>query len=225
MLSTIRHLSSLAPVEHYKRTALTLYVLSFFIGHFLPTTFLLVLLMTRWAPLTLIYFAWAFVFDWKSPISRNVWPFATRRSMSLRKSRVFSYLRDFFPVSLIKTAELDPSRNYVFAYHPHGVFAIGVFTNFATEATGCSTLFPGLTVWPMTMPLVFSAPIFREALLLLGLRSVTTTGCRSILAGGPGESVVIVPGGTNEILEAKPGETKLALKNRKGFVRIAIETG
>lgn len=29
-------------------------------------------------------------------------------------------MKDYFPIALVKTADLDPSKNYVFGYHPHG---------------------------------------------------------------------------------------------------------
>ncbi|XP_065182883.1 acyl-CoA wax alcohol acyltransferase 1-like [Sycon ciliatum] len=225
MWSSIRALLSLAWQEHFKRATVTLFILCFFCGHVVPTGVLLVLLVTPLAPIVVIYFSWILVFDWKSPSMSWLWPVSVRRSNYLRNARFFHFFRDFFPVKLVKTAELDPSRNYVFAYHPHGVFAVGVFANFATEATGFSATFPGITVWPMTVPIVFSAPVLREWLMLLGARSVTTSGCRGILASGPGNAVAIVPGGTREILEARPKESKLAIRKRKGFIRIALETG
>jgi 2-acylglycerol O-acyltransferase 2 len=40
-----------------------------------------------------------------------------RKKMWLRRLPLWEFMRDFFPVSLIKTAELDPSKNYVFGYH------------------------------------------------------------------------------------------------------------
>lgn len=39
----------------------------------------------------------------------------------VRKSAWWQYLRDYFPVRLVKTAELSPNRNYIFGYHPHGI--------------------------------------------------------------------------------------------------------
>lgn len=143
----------------------------------------------------------------------------------MRSARMWNYFRDFFPITLIKTTELSPEKNYIFCYHPHGVFAVGVFSNFATEATGFSEQFPGLTIWPMTMPVVFSAPVMREWFMLLGARSVTTKGCRGVLSLGSGHSIALVPGGTRDMLEARPGEAKTAILNRKGFVRLALETG
>jgi len=46
-------------------------------------------------------------FSWK--ISRNNW--------------LFRHYRDYFPVQLIKTADLPPNKNYILASFPHGVLA------------------------------------------------------------------------------------------------------
>lgn len=40
---------------------------------------------------------------------------------------------------LVKSADPDPSWNYLFGFHPHGVLVSGACSNFCTEATGFST--------------------------------------------------------------------------------------
>lgn len=47
-------------------------------------------------------------------------------------------------LQLVKTAELDPSRNYLAGFHPHGILCPGAFTNLCTEGTGFSSVFPGI---------------------------------------------------------------------------------
>ena len=42
-----------------------------------------------------------------------------RKLMWFRRLFLWKGMRDFFPVRLVKTAELDPSKNYVFGYHPY----------------------------------------------------------------------------------------------------------
>ena len=41
-------------------------------------------------------------------------------------------------LQLVKTAELDPSRNYLAGVHPHSILAFGAFTNLCTHSTGFS---------------------------------------------------------------------------------------
>ena len=69
---------------------------------------------------------------------------------------------------LHKTADLDPSKNYLLAYHPHGIMSIGAFVNFSTEGTGFSELFPGITSYLLMLKLVFSFPLVREYFLSAG---------------------------------------------------------
>ena len=47
-------------------------------------------------------------------------------------------------LQLVKTAELDPSRNYLAGFHPHGIGVIGAFTNLRMEGMGFSSVFPGI---------------------------------------------------------------------------------
>lgn len=68
-------------------------------------------------------------------------------------------------LQLVKTAELDPSRNYLAAIHPHGVLAAGVFVNMCTESTGFSKLFPGIRPHLMMLSLWFRAPFFRDYIM------------------------------------------------------------
>ena len=66
-------------------------------------------------------------------------------------------MRDYYPISLVKTAELDPTKNYVFGYHPHGVIPEGLAVCFGSEALQFSKRFPGIVPyigvhsceWPM----------------------------------------------------------------------------
>lgn len=41
-------------------------------------------------------------------------------------------------LQLVKTTELDPSRNYLAGAHPPGILAFGAFTNLCTHSTGFS---------------------------------------------------------------------------------------
>lgn len=65
----------------------------------------------------------------------------------------------------MKTAELDPRQNYLVGFHPHGVLAAGAFLNFCTEASGFSTLFPGITPHLMMLSLWFRFPFLRDYLM------------------------------------------------------------
>jgi hypothetical protein len=126
--------------------AVALYYYSFFFGALLGFLIIIGLLYTWLYPIALFYLAWAYLFDSGTPSHGG------RRSKFMRKLKVWEYFRDYFPISLIKTAELDPQKNYVFGYHPHGILCAGAFCNFATEATNFTEVFSGIT--PHLLPLM-----------------------------------------------------------------------
>ncbi|CAO3635258.1 unnamed protein product [Mucor fragilis] len=145
-----------------------------------------------------------------------------RRSDWFRRLPIWNYYAGYFPAKLIKEQDLDPKKNYVFGSHPHGIISISSFASFATEATGFSKLFPGITPSLLTLTTNFKFPIYRDIILALGIASVSRHSCEKILSSGPGRSIVIVIGGASESLNARPGIADLVLKKRLGFIRIAI---
>ncbi|CAN9184078.1 unnamed protein product [Alternaria alternata] len=153
------------------------------------------------------------------------------RSDRLRRLPVWSLFASYFPARLHRSQELEPTRKYIFGYHPHGIISHGAFAAFATEALGFSQLFPGITNALLTLDSNFRYPVYREYALRLGMASVSRESCENILSkGGPnnegmGRAITIVVGGARESLDARPGSIKLVLNRRKGFVKMAIRTG
>ncbi|CAB1316448.1 unnamed protein product [Coregonus sp. 'balchen'] len=125
----------------------------------------------------------------------------------------------YHPVyQLIKTHNLLPSRNYIFGYHPHGIFAFGAFCNFGTEATGFSKKFPGIKPSLATLAGNFRMPVFRDYLMSGGICPVNRNAIDYLLSqNGTGNAVVIVVGGAAESLNCAPGMNSVTLNNRKGF--------
>ena len=150
-----------------------------------------------------------------------------RWSDRLRQLSICTYYANYFPLKLIKTEDLDPKRNYIFGYHPHGLFSFGASGNFATNATHFSTLFPGIRPYLMILPLQFYYPFTREFVLNLGIRSVSKESCEYLLNDklGPGRALVIVTGGIREQSLTQNNQLNLYLKNRKGFVKLALQYG
>jgi 2-acylglycerol O-acyltransferase 2 len=99
------------------------------------------------------------------------------RERALKGGRWCNYLREcfiwkewikYFPISLIKSDDLDPNLNYIIGYHPHGVGSFGALGNFCTDATGFSNLFPRIRPHLMLLRIQFFNPITRDLLLGLG---------------------------------------------------------
>ena len=165
-----------------------------------------------------------------------------RASHYLRQLSIWKIVSNYFPVKLVKTEDLDPNRNYIFGYHPHGRLTAGGI-NFLTEATYFSTLFPDIRPHLMTLRSNFLFPFFRELLLnlgngevknyiiecciILGSCSASRDSCQYFLNGscGQGNAVIIVIGGMREIYLSEYQTMIFYLKKRQGFIRLALENG
>ncbi|NXT91662.1 MOGT2 acyltransferase, partial [Anhinga rufa] len=177
------------------------------------------LFFTRFWLVSALYTVW-WIIDREKPSKGG------RRIHALRNSVIWRYMRDYFPITLVKTADLDPRQNYLMGFHPHGVLAAGAFLNFCTEASGFSTLFPGITPHLMMLSLWFRIPFLRDYLMSGGLVSSDKESASYVLQKPEGGNMLaIIVGGAQEALDARPGSCTLLLKNRKGFVRLAIEHG
>ncbi|KAM7235998.1 hypothetical protein CapIbe_013184, partial [Capra ibex] len=129
-------------------------------------------------------------------------------------------------LQLVKTAELDPSRNYLAGFHPHGIGVIGAFTNLCMEGMGFSSVFPGICSHLMMLNMWFCFPFFRDYIMSMGLVSADKESAAHILSRkGGGNLLSIIVGGIQEALTARPGAYKLVLQNRKGFIRLALIHG
>ncbi|KAJ1989007.1 diacylglycerol O-acyltransferase 1 [Dimargaris cristalligena] len=148
-----------------------------------------------------------------------------RPSPWLRRLKFWKYCADYFPAQLVKEVDLDPSQNYIFGYHPHGIISVGALLNFGTEATGVSAQFPGLNIRLLTLTSNFHIPFYRDIILGMHVNSVSRHSIEHIVNSGPGNSCVIVVGGASESLYAKPKQADLVLKKRLGFIKLAIKNG
>ena len=154
-----------------------------------------------------------------------------QRSEWARRSKIWSLFGSYFPARLHRSQELEPTRKYIFGYHPHGIISHGAFAAFATEALGFSQLFPGITNTLLTLDSNFRIPLYREYALRMGLASVSRESCENLLSRGGvnkegmGRAITIVVGGARESLDAKPYTLRLVLKRRKGFVKLAVRCG
>ena len=61
----------------------------------------------------------------------------------MRRFPPYQHAIDYFPVCVVKTADLDPGRNYLFGSHPHGVICFGAIMSFVVDNRQFRELFPG----------------------------------------------------------------------------------
>ncbi|XP_064455632.1 2-acylglycerol O-acyltransferase 2-like isoform X2 [Ornithodoros turicata] len=209
------------PVARRLQTAAVIYTTAgFMLGGLLCTLLCVYLLFfTQYYFVPLIYLAW-YIVDRETPKRGG------RASDWVRRWKLWKYERDYFPIELVKTAELDSNKNYIMGYHPHGITAFGAQCNFATEATDFSKVFPGIKPHPLTLNLNFKFPFTRELLMFYGMCSVDRESLVWILTKqGTGNAAIIVIGGAQEALYAHKGSYVLELKKRKGFARYALKCG
>lgn len=128
----------------------------------LCTAVLIWMLLTPLFPISVAYLCWIYFFDWRTPRTGG------RRWQWVRNWRIWQFYRDYFPVSLEKTADLEPTKNYLIGYHPHGIIGCGAFCNFATEATGFSKTYPGIKPYLLTLRSQFYWPFLRGYILATG---------------------------------------------------------
>ena len=198
-------------------------VYMFLFSHFIGTILLLLLFFIPYTSLQLLgvlYIGWAYIWHSKTPSRGGRWIQAARRW------KAWKHYCDYFPITLVKTADLDPKENYIFGYHPHGVIGLGALGTFCGEGSGFSEKFPGIFPHLLTLSMNFKFPFSREYLLAFGVCSVDKESIEYILQKmGSGHSAAIIIGGAAEALEAHPGNFKLTLKKRKGFVKLALRNG
>ena len=65
--------------------------------------------------------------------------------------------------------DLDPERNYIMGYHPHGVISIGAIGCVAGDYAGWRILFPKIKSYLITLPINFKIPLLRELLIFSGI--------------------------------------------------------
>jgi 2-acylglycerol O-acyltransferase 2 len=162
---------------------------------------------------------------WYAFLDRNASRNGGRMSTVMRKRRFWKHFANYFPVKFTRTTKLDPAKNYLFGYHPHGIISVGAMVNFGTYATRGDELFEGLDIRLGTLGLNFKIPFYREMLLVMGVQDVSRQSIMHNLTRAPGSSMAIVIGGAAESIHSKPCESELVLGERKGFVKVALQTG
>ncbi|KAA0717267.1 Diacylglycerol O-acyltransferase 2 [Triplophysa tibetana] len=160
------------------------------------------------------------IYDWHTPEKGG------RRTKFVRSWEVWRHFRDYFPVKLVKTAELNSSKNYILGCHPHGIMCFGAFSCFSTDRNRFAETFPGVRPTLAVLAGLFRIPILREYLMCAGLLPVSKASLDYALSNmGLGNAVVIIIGGAEESLASSPGVNNVVMKQRKGFVRLALQHG
>lgn len=65
--------------------------------------------------------------------------------------------------------DLNPNKNYILGYHPHGIMSAGAFATFGTDSCGFMEVFPGIKPTLAVLAGLFMIPIFREYIMSGGV--------------------------------------------------------
>jgi len=146
------------------------------------------------------------------------------QNMWFRKNGMWRLATQYFPINLVKTCDLDPSKNYLMGYHPHGVIGMGTLA-ISSDGRNWEELFPGVKRRMITLPIVFWLPLFREFAMATGACASSRESIKYCLTKPNFGVTCLVVGGAQEALQGDEETVELTLKNRKGFVRLALESG
>jgi len=145
-------------------------------------------------------------------------------SKRLRKMAWWKYVSEYFPVRVLKTAELAPEKGpYIIGCFPHGIIPFSVFCNWFTNGTNMDEKFPGLEWRIALLKISTQIPFFAQLMKVLGAITTDRSSMENSLKSG--KSVVIVPGGAEESLLSRPSELAIIIRNRKGFIKVAVDQG
>jgi 2-acylglycerol O-acyltransferase 2 len=149
--------------------------------------------------------------------------FHGRPSEFCKNMTIWVWFKNRCNMSLIKTADLDPERQYILGMHPHGIMPFGSIINLSTNCNNASEVLKGIQIRALAASFCFYVPGYRDLLLSGGVMDAARYVARRVLAEG--KSIMLVPGGATEALYANIGMNVIYIKNRKGFVKLALETG
>jgi len=138
--------------------------------------------------------------------------------------RLWKYFASYFPMHLVRTKILDPSKIYIFGIHPHGIIPWAAAT-FFTDTLGFPELFPGIRRRGLIASVFFKLPITREFCLWSRFIEASASVARRALDYG--YSLYLFPGGEKEALDTGLTEDNINifLSARKGFIKLALEKG
>jgi hypothetical protein len=124
----------------------------------------------------LLYAVW-YVYDFQTPA------LGSRKWVYLKSSAIWKYFANYFPIKLVKAAELPATRNYILGCHPHGVLSIGAFAHLCTDGTGFAKHFPDLEPNILTLNGQFWFLFRREIGMALGAENGSFSTTRFFFDG------------------------------------------
>ena len=216
------------PLERRMQTAAVAFFLLLVCNLLWGTAYLLYYLLyytkDGWIVTSLYAVWWAYDF--------NTCNTGGRRWNWLRNLPIWKYTCNYFPVRLVKMADLDPNRNYICGSHPHGLLCLGVGNFALTPHLQREKVFPDIYFRMLTLREFYFFPGLRELMLGMGLSAATKENLDAILGHmhegmrPTGQATIVVVGGAREVIRADiTDRIVLVILKRKGFIRKALQYG
>lgn len=142
------------------------------------------------------------------------------RKPRAREWRFWGWIKGYFHLRVIKTAELVPGQRYILGMHPHSILPFGCVIGIATEL---QHLFPWLDYRVLAATFVAYVPFYRDLCLAGGIVDASRPTARALLEAG--RSLALCPGGATEALYTNPAKDIVYLRKRHGFIKLALEHG
>lgn len=140
----------------------------------------------------------------------------------VRASSLWGLTNKFLRTRIIREQELDPEKQYIFGFHPHGIL---VLSRLAICGGNFEFLFPKISYRILGASAMFYIPLGREFCLWMAGVDASRSTSEKVLKEG--NSIIVYPGGTREIFRTDPHskETQLVLQSRLGFIKLAMRHG
>eukprot|EP01116_Phalansterium_solitarium_P002150 TRINITY_DN1200_c0_g1_i1.p1 TRINITY_DN1200_c0_g1~~TRINITY_DN1200_c0_g1_i1.p1 ORF type:complete len:430 (+),score=143.52 TRINITY_DN1200_c0_g1_i1:166-1455(+) len=194
---------------------------------FMPLHWLLLVACAGFFSLTWAFAVGACLFAYPQLLWEKRYHFRRQIELSerMRDLSWIKYAFHYFPITLHRTVWLDPTRRYLFGYHPHGCYSFGLFTMCFARISGWSTLFPHVRCVMAVANSLLCIPLLSTVFGWLGF--IPSSKYRMMGAVEQGFNIALVPGGIAEMIEgATDGDDEIVfLRARKGFVHFAIQNG
>ncbi|KAJ8566178.1 hypothetical protein ON010_g6947 [Phytophthora cinnamomi] len=118
---------------------------------------------------------------------------------ALRTSSVWGLMNKFLRIKIIREQELDPTKKYIFGFHPHGIL---VLSRIAVSGRNFVDVFPGIKTRLLGASAMYYVPLGRELCLWMGGVDASRSTGEKVLEEG--SSIIVYPGGVPEIFKTDP---------------------
>lgn len=137
-------------------------------------------------------------------------------------SFVIPDITKWFNGQVVVKYPLDQSKQYIFAFAPHGVMPLTALWMFQHETW--KNMFQGIDVVPLGSSVFHYAPLIRDIAMWVGTRQASKKAFVKTIREG--KSVMIIPGGISEMKHTKSHSKTIVLDAKhKGFIKLAIQEG